>query len=70
MGLKGENLVDQLSCEDRHVAAWVDNLERCEKDYIYLTNDEEGYKLKPEEARGILPLDLKSELVVTGFIED
>ena len=67
MNLSGEILV---SCEDRHVAAWMDCLERCEEDYIYLTKDEEGYQLKAEEARGILPLDLKSELIVTGFISD
>lgn len=49
------------------VSIWRENLERCEKDYNYLISE---CKLKPEEARGILPLDLKSELVVTGFVED
>lgn len=49
------------------VSIWRENLERCEKDYNCLIAD---WKLKPEEARGILPLDLKSELVVTGFVED
>ena len=49
------------------VSIWRENLERCEKDYNYLISD---WKLKPEEARGILPLDLKSELIVTGFVSD
>ena len=70
MDLHGEILINQLTCEDRHVAAYVEYLQRCENDYLYLTTDEEGYKLKAEEARGILPLDLKSELIVTGFISD
>lgn len=70
MSLHGEELVNQLTCEDRAVAAWVDNLERCEKDYMYLLSGEDAYKLKPEEARGILPMDTKSEIVITAFKED
>ena len=70
MDYTGESLVHILSCEDRGVAAWVECLNRIEEDYIYLTTIDEHYLLKPEEARGILPLDLKSELIVTGFISD
>ena len=68
MRLTGEDLVNQLSCEDRAVAAWMDALERTEKDYMYLISGSEGYKLSPQEARGILPLDLKSDVFVTGSI--
>lgn len=70
MDLHGEQLVNQLTCEDRAAAAWVENLERCEEDYMYLLSGMDGYQLKPEEARGILPMDTKSEIVVTGFKED
>ena len=70
LDMNGEELVHQLTCWDRHASAWVDHLRSCEEDYIYLTSDNEGYQLKPEEARGILPLDLKSELIVTGFVSD
>ena len=70
MQLSGEELVEALSCEDRGVCAWLDCLERIESDYIYLTQVDEHYLLKAEEARGILPLDLKSELIVTGFVSD
>lgn len=66
----GEKLVDSLSCIDRTVSSWEDHLLLCEKDYNYFVSTEEGYKLKAEEARGILPLDLKSELIVTGFVSD
>jgi len=45
-------------------------LTQVEDDYLYLTTVDEHYVLKAEEARGILPLDLKSELIVTGFISD
>ena len=70
MSLRGEELVHQLTCEDRAAATWFNNLERCEDYYMYLLSGVDGYQLKPEEARGILPLDLKSELVVTGFVDD
>ncbi len=70
MQLSGKELVEALACEDRGVSAWLDCLERIESDYIYLTQVDEHYLLKAEEARGILPLDLKSELVVTGFVSD
>ena len=34
------------------------------------TSTDEGEKLKPEEARGLLPNDIKTELCMTGYIED
>lgn len=46
---------------------WKDSLKQSEWNYSLLINE---CGLKPEEARGVLPLDLKSELVVTGFVED
>ena len=70
MSLKGEDLINQLSCEDRSVAAYIDTLSRIEKDYMYLITTDEGHRLKAQEARGILPLDIKSELIMTGFAKD
>ena len=46
---------------------WKDSLKQAEWNYTLLTNE---CGLKAEEARGVLPLDLKSELIVTGFVED
>ena len=66
----GEDLIEHLVCIDRSASTWWHNLIRAQDDYNYLITTDEGYKLKPEEARGILPLDLKSELIVTGFVED
>jgi thymidylate synthase ThyX len=37
------------------------------KMFTYLLNIN---KLKPEEARGILPLDTKCEVIMTGFVSD
>ena len=68
--LTGQNLIDALSCEDRGVSTWVDCLERIETDYMYLTQIDEHYLLKAQEARGILPMDTKSEIIMTGFVED
>ena len=66
----GKQLVRELTCIDRTVAAYCDILEEIEREYCFDVTDPDGYKLKPQEARGILPLDLKSELVMTGFIDD
>ena len=38
---------------------------RSEKDYLDLVK----LGVKPQEARGVLPLDLKTELVVTGTLD-
>lgn len=67
---EGEDLVHQMSCKDRAVATWVNALRRDEEDYFYLLSGADAHKLRPEQARGILPLDTKSELVMTGFESD
>lgn len=66
----GENLVNSLTCIDRTVACWYDTLMKIEDTYMFTTTSDESYTLKPQEARGVLPLDLKSELVMTGFVSD
>lgn len=66
----GEKLVHHLTAIDRTVSAYYDILEDIEREYLFDVTEPDGYKLKPEEARGILPLDLKSELIVTGFVSD
>ena len=68
--LTGESLVRQLGCLDRTVAAWYNRLQDLEKDYLWMLNTDEGYKLKPQEARGLLPNDCKTEIVMTGFLSD
>ena len=45
---------------------WLDSLYRASESYLRLL---EYYNWKPEEARGVLPLDLKTELIVTGTTE-
>lgn len=44
------------------IERYLDTLLYAEKDYLELSE----LGLKPEEARGILPLDLKTDLIVTG----
>lgn len=53
---------------DRATCCWYENLKKCESDYLYLLTDECG--LKPQEARGVLSNDCKTDLVVTGFVSD
>lgn len=57
--LKGEG-IDQWS-----EFVWLNAMDRSEKDYFHLVN----IGVKPQNARGVLPLDLKTELVVTGTLD-
>ena len=45
------------------IMCWYKSLERDEADYMYLVNTCEW---KPEEARGVLPNDCKTDIIVTG----
>lgn len=45
---------------------WLTNLQEAEDTYMDLIH----YGWKPEQIRGILPLSLKTELVMTGFVSD
>ena len=45
---------------------WMDCMETCERTYFYLL--ESG--LTPQLARGVLPNDIKTELIMTGFESD
>lgn len=53
---------------DRATCCWYENLKKCESDYLYLLTDECG--LKPQEARGVLTNDCKTEIIITGFVSD
>jgi len=66
----GEELIHRLIVIDRTVAAYYNLLEKIESEYIFDITEPDGYKLKPEEARGILPMDTKSEIIMTGFVDD
>lgn len=54
--LKGEGIDHEAEF------VWLKAMARSEKDYFDLVN----LGIKPQNARGVLPLDLKTELVVTG----
>jgi len=64
--LSGDGLLNELSCRDRAVASWLNNLKNVEQDYLYLTR-EHGFK--PQEARGILPLDTATCVYYTATVE-
>jgi len=63
-----EAVTKHMVCEDRAISNWIDSLKKAESDYFYLLCDECG--LKPEEARGVLPNDCKTDIIVTGFASD
>ena len=45
------------------IMCWLKSLEKDEADYMYLINT---CGWKPEEARGVLPNDCKTDIIVTG----
>lgn len=66
LDLDGEDLWKALCVEDRTVAGRDKFFHEAEFEYIEEIN--EG--LKPEDARGVLPGDVKTELCTCGYIED
>ena len=48
---------------DDGIMCWYKSLEKDEADYMYLVNT---CKWRPEEARGVLPNDCKTDIIVTG----
>lgn len=67
--MEGKSLIMTLSVLDRTVADFVDTLEQCERAYLNMTQLDDGTKLLPQQARQVLPNALKTELVMTGTIE-
>ena len=65
--LDGDGLLNELSCHDKGVAAWMEHLENAEQNYSYLINE---HNFKPQEARGILPLDTATCVFYTAFVSD
>jgi thymidylate synthase (FAD) len=63
---KDNTLMSNLTTVDRTVSSYVDTLQAIEDCYLDMTM-EDG--LKPQQARQILPNCLKTELVMTGTIE-
>jgi len=64
----GEQMVRTLTCKDRSASAYWDLCKDAEDTYMFLTDSEESEKLKAEDARGVLPLDIKTEIVMTGTL--
>lgn len=63
------NIIAFLACYDRTVSEFVDTLTAIEDCYINMLTQEDGTKLIPQQARQVLPNALKTELVMTGTIE-
>lgn len=68
--LKGEELWKALCCIDRTVSSRDRFLRLAEQEYIYEATTDEGYRLPAEDARGVLPLDTKTEICITGYVRD
>ena len=66
---KDNILINNLTTVDRTVAQYIDTLQRIEDCYLDMLTQEDGTKLIPQQARQILPNALKTELIMTGTIE-
>ena len=66
MSLANNELLTTLSNNDEKVAVYWDCLSEAETTYNFLINN----GLKAQDARSILPLDTKSEIIMTGFVDD
>lgn len=53
--------------EDKAIIMWAASQDMSEKHYLILTSE---LNVKPEEARGVLTNDCKTELIMTGFVSD
>lgn len=66
----GEELWNTLICEDRTAAGRHEAWLKAEDEYKFEVTTEESTRLKPEDARGVLPEDCKTEFYMVGFVED
>lgn len=65
--LSGQELWDSMCCVSKLVASRDMHFREVESEYLYETEKE---KLKPEDARGVLSTDIKTELYLTGYLDD
>ena len=68
--LDGQELWDTLCIYDRTVSSRNNRLKEAEEEYLWEISTDESYRLRPEDARGVLPHDLKTELYMCGYLED
>lgn len=66
----GEDLWRTLTCEDRTAAGRDELWRRMEDEYKFETTTDESTMLRPEDARGGLGEDCKTEFYMVGFVED
>lgn len=68
--LEGEAMVEELMKRDKSVLRYVNHCYNAEMNYMLLTQTTEAEKLKPQDARGILPCCTKTEFCMCAFMVD
>ena len=66
----GEELWNTLTCEDRTASGREELWRHSEEEYIFEVTTEESFKLQPQDARGCMDEDSKTEFYMVGFLED
>lgn len=69
LNLKGAELWNELCNWSRKVSSRDKFWQSCEDEYMYDISEEDG-ALTPEDSRGCLCNDTKTELGITGFVDD
>lgn len=67
LNLDSNSLVNTLKYLNDSVDSYVETLSNAERIYMYLTT---GLNCKPQEARGVLPLDTATCVYYTAFVDD
>lgn len=70
LNITGEDLWNELCKFDKKVASRDRFWQTCEDEYMYDISEEDGGALNPEDARGCLCNDTKTELCITGYLQD
>lgn len=68
--IKDSDMLTQLNFLRTHDRGWVayeESIQKCEENYIYLVKMENW---KPEDTRGVLNLDIKTEFMMCAYPED
>jgi len=68
MDYSENTLMNMLTVEDRTVSQYMDTLQKIERCYLDMITLDDGTKLVPQQARQILPNCLKTELIMTGTV--
>jgi len=64
--IEKKELLKEAAKMQSDIVIWINHMQECEKNYMHLID----LGWRPEQARGVLPIDLKTEIVVTANVRE